>query len=160
MKLLRLILVLALVAYAGWLAWPLLSPLIQGGGTETFARASVEAPASDQLFGFLPSWALWAVAIGFYLIAALLLGSGNPKAAVAYFLGFLADAALRLALDSSGDGEAARAGPATFAAPDAVSSLPVDPLWLVLGGLFLVGVLVMLAARRVRRARNPGQLAY
>ncbi|KQW86559.1 hypothetical protein [Brevundimonas sp. Root1279] len=160
MKLLRLILVLALVAYAGWLAWPLISPLMDGG-PESFAARAVEAPAaSEQLFGFVPSWALWAAAVGLYLIAALLLGAGNPKAAVAYFLGFLADAALRLALDSSGDAEAARAGPASFAAPDVASSLPIDPVWLVLGGLFLLGVLVMIAARRARRVRNPGQLAY
>ena len=160
MKLLRLVVVLALVAYAAWLAWPLLSPLL-GGGPETFAARAAEAPgASEQLFGFIPSWALWAAAIGLYLISALLLGAGNPKAAFAYFLGFLADAALRLALAGPGDAEAARAGPAVLAAPDALSGLPIDPLWLVLGALFLLGVLVMVAARRVRRARTPGQLAY
>lgn len=159
MKLLRLVVVLAVLAYAGWLAWPFLSPLIGGGPEMATMRAGVEAQGAGELFGFLPGWALWAGAIVLYVIAALMLGSGNPKAAVAYFLGFLADAALRLALDDRG-GDAARSGPTTMAAPEAVSGLPVEPVWLVLGALVVLGVLVMIASRRIRRARTPGQLSY
>ena len=88
-----------------------------------------------------------------------MLGAGNTRAAVAYFLGFLADAALRLALNLR-EGGAAGAGPATMTAPEAVSGLPVEPLWLMLGGLMVLGLLVTVAARRVRRARIPGQFAY
>lgn len=154
MKLLRLVVILAVLAYAGWLAWPFLSPFIEGAGPDTAAmRAGPQG--GGQLFGFLPAWALWVAAIGLYVISALMLGAGNPKAATAYLLAFLADAGLRLALDRQGD-EAA----ASRAAPDALSSLPVEPLWLLLGGLVLLGVLVMITGRRIRRARTPGQLAY
>ena len=47
-----------------------------------------------------------------------------------------------------------------MAAPEAASGLPVDPLWLTLGVLLVLGVLVVIASRRIRRARTPGQLAY
>lgn len=159
MKLLRFIVVVAVLAYAGWLAWPFLSPFIEGAAPGTAAmRAGAEAEAAGTLFGFLPPWTLWVAAIALYVISALMLGSGSPKAVVAYLLAFLADAGLRLALDQQGD--AARSGPATMSAPDAASSLPVDPLWLTIGALVLLGVLVMIASRRIRRARTPGQLAF
>ena len=154
MKLLRFVVVLAVLAYAGWLAWPFLSPFFEGAGPETAAmRAGAEAQGGGELFGFLPAWTLWAAAIGLYLISALMLGSGNSRAAVAYFL------ALRLALDERG-GEAARSGPATMSAPEAAASLPMDPIWLTLGVLLVLGVLVVIAGRRIRRARTPGQFAY
>src|SRR5215217_8272523 len=153
MKVLRFIVVLAVIGYAGWLAWPFLQPLIQGGGPADVAgmAAEADAEAGGSLFGLIPAWALWVGAVALYLIAALMLGSGNPRAAIAYFLGFIADAVLRLALDSNGGGDiAARSqGPTTMAAPDVVADLPVDPLWLVL-----------VASRRIRRQRTPGQFAY
>ncbi|GAA0640020.1 hypothetical protein [Brevundimonas lenta] len=158
MKLLRIILALAVLGYVGWLAWPLLSPLLDGGAPDvTTMRAGVEADAGGDLFGLIPAWAFWGAAIGLYLVAALMLGSGNPKAAVAYFLGFIADAVLRLAINAQGGGEAAAR---SMAAPDAFSGLPVDPVWVVLGVLLLVGVLVVVAGRRVHRRREAGQLAY
>lgn len=160
MKLLRFVVVLAVLAYAGWLAWPFLSPFLEGAGPEAAAlRAGAEAQGGGELFGFLPAWTLWAGAIGLYLISALMLGSGNSKAAVAYFLAFIADAALRLALSQQG-GEAARSGPATMSAPEAAGSLPMDPIWLTLGALVILGLLVAVAGRRIRRARTPGQFAY
>ena len=156
MKLLRLVVVLAVLAYAGWLAWPFLSPFIEGAAPDTAAlRAGAEAQGGGELFGFLPAWALWAGAIALYVISALMLGAGNSKAAVAYLLAFLVDAGLRLALDRQGADAAA-----SRAAPEALSGLPVEPLWLLLGGLVLLGVLVMITGRRIRRARTPGQLAY
>ena len=156
MKLLRFVVVVAVLAYAGWLAWPFLSPFINGAAPEA---AAVSAGSGGTLFGFLPVWTLWAAAIGLYVIAALMLGGGDSRAVGAYFLGFLADAGLRVALDRQG-GDAVASGPATMATPEALSSLPVEPLWLLLGGLVLLGVLVMIAGRRIRRARTPGQLAY
>lgn len=160
MKLFRFLVAAAVLAYAGWLAWPFLAPLIEGAGAGAASlRTSVEASGTGELFGFLPGWTLWAAAIGLYLISALMLGAGNPRAAVAYFIAFIADAALRLALDQGG-GEAARSAPSTMAAPEAVSGLPVEPVWLVLGGLVVLGVLVVIAARRIRRRRTPGQFAY
>lgn len=163
MKLLRFIVVLAVIGYAGWLAWPFISPLLEGGGPDAAAsRMGAEAASGGDLFGFLPVWTLWAGAVGLYLIAALMLGSGNPKAAVAYFLGFIADAVLRLALDQQGGGDAAArsSGPTTMAAPEAMTGLPVEPVWLVLGAVFLLGLLVVVAGRRMRRKREAGQLNF
>ena len=163
MKLLRFIVVLAVVGYAGWLAWPFISPFLEGAGPDVAAsRMSAEAQSVGELFGFLPTWILWVGAVALYLIAALMLGSGNPKAAVAYFFGFIADAVLRLALDQQGGGDAAArsAGPTTMAAPESMSGLPVDPVWLVLGAVFLLGVLVVIASRRLRRKREAGQLNF
>ncbi|WP_439470601.1 hypothetical protein [Brevundimonas sp.] len=156
MKLLRFVVALAILGYVGWLAWPLLSPLIEGGTADIGAmRAEADAATGGDLFGFIPAWALWAGAIALYLGAALMLGAGNTKASVAYFLGFIADAALRLAMDRGG-------GNADIAARAAspASDFPVDPLWLILGALFLLGVLVIVAARRQRKHRIPGQLSF
>lgn len=162
MKLLRFIVVLAVIGYAGWLAWPFISPMLEGAGPDVAAsRMGAEADAGGELFGFLPVWTLWIGAVGLYLVAALMLGAGNSKAAVAYFLGFIADAALRLALDQGGGDAAARSGgPTTMAAPDAMGGLPVDPVWLMLGALFLLGVLVVVAGQRIRRKRVAGELNF
>ncbi|TAJ56697.1 hypothetical protein [Brevundimonas sp.] len=161
MKLLRFIVALAVVGYAGWLAWPFISPFLEGAGPDVAAsRMGAEAQSGGELFGFLPAWTLWAGAVGLYLVAALMLGAGNPKAAVAYFLGFIADAVLRLAMQQGGGDAARSAGPTTMAAPEGMGGLPVDPLWLVLGGLFLLGVLVVVAGRRIRRKREAGQLNF
>lgn len=157
MKLLRLIVMLAVLGYAGWLAWPFISPLIEGSAAA--ARVGQALPAGEA-FGFLPVWALWVGAIGLYVIAALMLGAGNTRAAIAYFLGFAADVALRLAMDGQGEISARSAGPTTMAAPEAVQNLPVEPVWIVLGALFLLGVLVLIASRRIRRKRTAGQLNF
>lgn len=159
MKLLRFVVVAAVLAYAGWLAWPFLSPFIEGAAPgAAVARAGAEAQGGGELFGLLPAWALWAAAIGLYVISALMLGAGDGRAAAAYFLAFAADAALRLALDRRG-GEAALPGPAPMAAPEGLA-LPADPVWLTLAALAGLGVLVVIAGRRIRRRRTPGQLAY
>lgn len=158
MKLLRLIVMLAVLGYAGWLAWPFISPLVEGSAAT--ARAEAAVSGGGDLFGFLPMWTLWVGAIGLYLIAALMLGSGNTRAAVAYFLGFAADVVLRLAIDRQGEIGARSGGPTTMAAPEAIQGLPVEPVWLVLGALFLLGVLVLIASRRIRRKRTAGQLNF
>ncbi|MGZ9098639.1 MAG: hypothetical protein ACXW3O_02960 [Brevundimonas sp.] len=163
MKLLRFIVVLAVIGYAGWLAWPFVSPFLEGAAPDAAAaRVGAEAQSGGELFGFLPVWVIWAGAIVLYLVAALMLGAGDARAAVAYFLGFIADAALRLALDQQGgaDVSARSGGPTTMAAPEAVNGLPVEPVWLLLGGLFLLGILVVVASRRIRRKRTAGQLNF
>ena len=99
MKILRFVLVLAVIAYAGWLAWPFASPFFEGAPLDV---ATSRAGAMIEAGGGIPQAALWVGAVLLYVVAAVLLGSGNPKAVVAYFLGFLADAALRLAIDRSG----------------------------------------------------------
>ena len=95
MKILRFVLVLAVIGYAGWLAWPFLAPFFDGAPTTV---ATERATAMAEAGGGIPQAALWIGAVVLYLIAALMLGAGNPKAAVAYFLGFIADAVLRLAI--------------------------------------------------------------
>lgn len=158
MKLLRLIVMLAVLGYAGWLAWPFISPLIEGSGAT--ARAEAAISGGGELFGFLPMWALWVGAVGLYVIAALMLGAGNARAAIAYFLGFAADVVLRLAIDRQGEIGARSDGPTTMAAPEAIQGLPLEPVWIVLGALFVLGVLVLIASRRVRRKRTAGQLNF
>lgn len=163
MKLLRFIVMLAVIGYAGWLAWPFISPLLEGAGPDAAAsRMSAEAQSGGELFGFLPIWTLWVGAVGLYLVAALMLGSGNSRAAIAYFLGFIADAVLRLALAQPGGAEVAArsSGPTAMATPEAMSGLPVEPVWLVLGALFVLGVFVIIAGRRIRRKRTPGELNF
>jgi hypothetical protein len=175
MKILRIVLVLAVLAYAGWLAWPFLSPFLEGAGLDT---ATTRAGAEAQVGLDLPVIALWGGAVLLYLVAAGLLGSGNPKAGVAYFLGFMADAVLRLAIDrggfdigsSSGAGgkidpnapsmqsTITEGGPA--AAPGGLGAdLGVDPTWLVLGALVVIGILIVVVTRARRRKRTPGQLS-
>ncbi len=173
MKFLRILLVLAVLAYAGWLAWPFLSPFFEGAGLDT---AATRAGAEAQVGMDPPVIALWVGAVVLYLVAAGLLGSGNPRAAVAYFLGFIADAVLRLAIDRGGFGSGSdmggkvdpnspmaqstitEGGPA--AAPGGLGAdLGVDPTWLVLGALVLLGILIVVVSRARRRKRVPGQLS-
>jgi hypothetical protein len=67
---------------------------------------------------------------------------------------------LRVAIDRQGEVGARSGGPATMATPEAIQALPVEPVWIVLGALFLLGVLVMIASRRIRRKRTAGQLNF
>lgn len=167
MKIVRTLLVLAVIAYSGWLAWPVLTPFFEGAPLDVAwerARGLIEAG------GGLSGAALWVGAVLLYLIAAVMLGAGNPRAAVAYFLGFLADAVLRLAIDRSGGGPAEASiqadtygggGELAQRSAEAVAptGLPVDPTWLILGVLLLIGVLVVVVSQRRGRRRQPGQFA-
>lgn len=152
MKLLRILLALGVGAYAIWLGWPVIQALIDGG------PAAMTETALDMLSGPFPL--LLIAAAGLYLAASLLLGAGKPSAVIAYFLGFLADAVLRLALDSRGEASpnARSAEITTMAAPE-TSGLPVDPVWLILAALLAVGFLVAAVARRRRARRTAGHLA-
>ncbi|WGM32825.1 hypothetical protein [Brevundimonas sp. NIBR11] len=166
MKILRFVLVLAVIGYAGWLAWPFISPFFEGADPSV---ATERASATVEAGGGIPQAALWIGAVVLYLVAAFMLGSGNPRAAVAYFLGFLADAALRLAIDrSSGGGPASASIQAdTYAGGGAIAQrsaeavpagLAVDPTWLILGVLLVVGVIIVAVLRRRRRQRQAGHL--
>ncbi|WP_298159023.1 hypothetical protein [Brevundimonas sp.] len=168
MKILRFVLVLAVIAYAGWLAWPFLSPFLEGAEP---AVATQRASAMVEAGGGIPQAVFWIGAVVLYLIAAIMLGSGNPRAAVAYFLGFLADAALRLAIERSGAGGPANAsiqaetyaggGEIARRSAEAVApaGLPLDPTWIVLGVLLVVGLIIVAVSRRRVRRRAPGHLA-
>ncbi|WP_339914031.1 hypothetical protein [uncultured Brevundimonas sp.] len=152
MKMLRFVLVLTVIAYAGWLAWPFISPFLDGGSP----NIAVVRAGADGLAG-MPAAALWVGAVALYLISALMLGAGNPRAAIAYFLGFIADAVLRLAMDHGSGGDIAARSSEVLA--PAVTGLTLDPVWPILTGLLLIGVLVIVTSRRRRRNRIPGQLA-
>jgi hypothetical protein len=167
MKILRFVLVLVVVGYAGWLAWPFISPFFEGAEPTV---ATERASAMVEAGGGIPQAVFWIGAVVLYLIAAFMLGSGNPRAAVAYFLGFLADAALRLAIDRSSGGRPASAsiqadtyaggGEIAQRSAEAVApaGLPVDPTWLILGVLLVVGIAIVVLTRRRARRRTPGHL--
>lgn len=154
MKGLRIILAVAVVAYAGWLAWPLFSPFLEGAPPGEAATRSGAAVALDT-GGDLPMAALWIGAAVFYLISALLLGAGSPRAALAYLLGFLADVAVRLAL-APGRGVSADIAARSAEAVPAPAGL--DPQWIIIAVLVGAGLLVALLTRRRRRRREPGAL--
>lgn len=168
MKILRFVLVLAVIGYAGWLAWPFIAPFFEGAPATV---ATERAGAMVEAGGGVPQAALWIGAVVLYLLAAFMLGAGNPRAAVAYFLGFLADAVLRLAIDRSGGGGPASAsiqadtyaGGGEIAQRSAEAMAPaglaVDPTWLVLGVLLVVGIIIVAVSRRRGRRRTPGRLA-
>lgn len=166
MKVFRFVLMLAVIGYAGWLAWPFLSPFLEGAPIDV---ATARAGAMIEAGGGVPQAALWIGAVLLYVVAALLLGAGNPRAAVAYFLGFIADAVLRLAIDRSNGSENASIAADSYGAGGemarrsaeavAPAGLPVDPTWLILGVLLVLGVLVVVFSRRRVRRRGSGQLA-
>ncbi|MFN3537824.1 MAG: hypothetical protein ACK4Y4_10285 [Brevundimonas sp.] len=149
MKVLRFILVIVVIGYAGWLAWPFLSPFLEGAGPEAAASRSGAVVALDS-GGDMPSAALWIGAVVLYLLSALLLGAGNPRAVAAYFLGFMADIVLRLAMSPNRGVSADIAARSAEAVP---APAGLDPQWIVIAALLLVGLLVMAASRRVRRSR-------
>lgn len=166
MKFVRIVLVLAVIAYAGWLAWPFITPFLEGAPLDVAlerARGMIEAGTG------LSGAALWVGAVLLYLIAALMLGAGNPRAAIAYFLGFIADAVLRLAIDRGREGPAEASiaadsyagGELSQRSAEAVApvGLPVDPTWLILGALLVIGLIIVAVSRRRGRRRAPGQLA-
>ena len=166
MKILRFVLVLVVIGYAAWLAWPFVSPFFEGAAPDV---ATERASAMVESGGGIPQAALWIGAAALYLIAAVMLGAGNPKAAVAYFLGFLADAVLRLAIDRSGNGPSsasirvdAGAGGGEIAQRSAEAVAPmglaVDPTWLILGVLLVVGFVIAAVSRRRRRHRQTAHL--
>lgn len=166
MKSVRFVLVLALIGYAGWLAWPFLSPFFEGAPLDV---ATERATAVAEAGGGIPQAALWVGAVLLYVIAAVLLGWGNPRAAIAYFLGFIADAVVRLALDRSGGlqngsiatDSSAGGGEIAQRSAEAVAlfDLPIDPTLLVLGALLVLGVLIVALSRRRVRPRGQEQLA-
>jgi len=147
MKLLRILLALAVVAYAGWLAWPVLAPLVPGGSPAEAARFGVDSLVA--VAGDTPRLILWGAAILLYVLSALMLGAGNRRAVIAYLMGFMADAVLRVVLSGGG-------GPADVAARSAAAApqTGIDPQWLILGALALGAVLIAVASRRKRRQRT------
>jgi len=154
MKLFRFILVIAVIGYAGWMAWPFVSPFLEGARPEAAAARSGAAVVMDS-GGDMTAAALWIGAVVLYLVSALLLGAGSPRAAIAYFLGFAADMVLRLAMSPNRGGGADIAARSAEAVP---APGGLDPQLVVIAVLVAVGLMVIAASRRVRRRRPVGQL--
>lgn len=115
MKTLRMIIVVALVAYVAWIAIPgvqtfanqYMAPAEAGPPPPPEAAASelapvaeaapsAEATATAVAEGSAPKIGLWAAAIGLYLIAAILFAGNNARAFIAYLFAFGADVVLML----------------------------------------------------------------
>lgn len=149
MWVLRLILVLVVTAYAGWLAWPLVSPFLEGAPPEA---AGLRAVAVAQGSG-LPQAGLWIGAILLYLVSAGLLAARNALAALAYLLGFLVEILLRLAIDQQGQGGAADVA-ARSTEVIAPIGIMVDANPVMLGVLAILGLLVLSVGPWGRRQRG------
>ncbi|MBX7248423.1 MAG: hypothetical protein K1X35_05150 [Caulobacteraceae bacterium] len=163
MKALRNLIVVAILAYAAWIAVPgvqtfvtrYLAPADAGppppeAAAEALAPAveaapQAEATATAVAEGSAPKIGLWIAAVGFYVASALLLANGQAKAFVAYMLGFAAD--LVLMMLNRPDMEIL----ARSALPD--GGMP-DLKWIVLAGLALVGVGVLAMAGRGGASRR------
>lgn len=147
---LRLLLAVAVLAYAAWLAQPLTAPFLGGQPVaDSLAQARTVAEGSGS-----PQAGLWLGAIALYIIGAVLIAIGHTQAAGAYFMGFVSETLLRLTLDQVGPGGAADI--ATRAA-EAVApvGMVVDPAPIMLAGLVIVGLLVLATGLWGRRHRGP-----
>jgi hypothetical protein len=145
MKALRWIVVLAVLAYTAWLAWPFLQQFLPAGGGDgpTTMSARVEAPVGLEPSGqSLPVSVLWVVAIGMYLVSALMFAGRNARAFVAYVFAFGSNVALMLLQR-----------PQFSAMSRSVEPAGIDPKYILLAGLALIGVL-MLAIGGGRRSRH------
>ncbi|ESQ85757.1 hypothetical protein AEAC466_00870 [Asticcacaulis sp. AC466] len=120
MKYLRWFIVAIVIAYVGWIAFPvvkafLLPPDVNGptiaarsmdqsdyhGGFDAPAYQPPPEPMADSIQGDTavqaivtdnkPVIFLWSAVIGLYLLAALLHANGNIRAAFVYLIGFIAD---------------------------------------------------------------------
>ncbi len=142
----RACLAILIAAYAGWLLWPVIAPLTDGGSFEE--PVSALRSEAQRLGWALPS--LWIASAVLYLIAAGLTAGGVGAAPGAYFLAFLGEVVQRLLLQST-SGAALTDTPDRIAAALAPLGLAVDPGPASLATLLAVGLLVLLTgAWRVR----------
>lgn len=146
---LRVAAALAVTAYAGWLAWPLLAPF-NGAAVEEAGQAAVALVRNATA----PQGTLWIVGILFYLAAAALTLIGSGRAALVFLIGFMADVLLRLTIDQQGPGGPADIGGRAMEAL-APFGLGFDPAPLTLAALAILGWLVY--ALDQRRARPGGR---
>ena len=151
MKALRTIVVIALLGYVAWIAIPgvqtfvsqYMAPAEAGpppppeAAVEDLAPAveaapQAEATATAVAEGNAPKISLWMVAVGFYLVAAMLLANGNTRAFIAYLIGFAADVVLMM-----------------FNRPDmsilrsTVEGAIPDLKWFVIAGLVAGGIAIL-----------------
>lgn len=157
MKALRTIVVVAILAYAAWIAIPgvqtffsqYLTPAEAGPPPPPEAAADELAPAVEAApqaeatatavaEGSVPKVGLWVAAVGFYLLSAFLLANGNARAFIAYMLGFAADAVLMMINKPD----------LTIMARTTMETALPDLKWIVLAGLAVVGVTILAIAGR------------
>jgi hypothetical protein len=119
MKFLKWFIFAAVIAYVGWIVFPVFKGLVfpdySDAPVPSMSQDDIgpqtgralppiyyEAPvASESIQGQTAMWAimtdnipviaLWGAVVGLYLIAAFLHANGNWRAAFAYFVGFIAD---------------------------------------------------------------------
>ena len=168
MKALRGILVVAILAYVGWIAVPgvqtfvtsYLAPAeagpppppppelaVQDLAPAVEAAPQAEATASGMAEGNVPKIGLWAIAIGLYLVAAFLFAGNNPRAFIAYLFAFGADVVLMMLSQPD----------LAMSARSRVAEVMPDLRGVVIVGLGVVGLLILALAgrgggRRVRPA--------
>jgi len=123
MKYLRWLIVLVVLAYVGWIAFPVVKAYVlpapdhgptisarsmdstdYSGGFDAPMTGEAATPVTDSIQGDTAVQAmetgnkpvvwLWGAVIGLYLMAALLHANGNIRAALIYGLGFVADVIL------------------------------------------------------------------
>lgn len=165
MKTLRWIIAIALIAYAAWIALPAVQTFVtsymappafgpppppEAAAAELApvveAAPQAEATASAVAEGNVPKISLWAIAVGLYLVAALLFAGNNPRAFLAYLFAFGADVVLMML-----------GRPETFASAQARVFEAVPDLRMpAIIALGVVGLLILLLAGRGggRRARH------
>lgn len=130
---------LTILAYAVWLIWPAVQPLVAGATGATVVSSIVDEATRI-------GWAavgLWLAASLLYLVAGGLTAGGVVAAPGAYFLAFAAEILLRLVLrDAAGANlsDVAARGSASLAG----LRLAVDAAPLALGALLAVGLLVLM----------------
>lgn len=148
---LRICVGLLVLAYAAWLAWPVLDLATQGvDPTRIWVLATGSAGAPGAAVA-----GLWCAIALLYAIAGVLTGAGLTWAPGAYFLAFAGEILFRLSLVD-------RPAPdlidiaARTAAGLRQSGLGLDPAPMVLGGLLAMGLLVL--ALGVWRGRGGAAL--
>lgn len=157
MKMLRTIVVVAILAYVAWIAIPGVQTFVTsyiappGAGAPpppemaaqdlapaVEAAPQAEATASGVAEGNIPKIGLWAAAVGLYLVAALLFAGNNPRAFLAYLFAFGADVVLMML---------SRPDFAVDARTRMVEAMP-DLRMAVIIGLGVVGLLILALAGR------------
>jgi len=163
MKALRTVLVIAILAYAGWIAIPGVQTLVSqymapaAAGPPPSPEAAVEdlapvaeaapqaeATATAVAEGDAPRIGLWMAAVGLYLVAALLFAGNNARAFVAYMLAFGADVVLMLL---------SRPEATSYARTAIVEAIP-DLRLAAIVGLGIVGLVILTTAGRIGDTRR------
>lgn len=159
MQSLRRVLVILLLAYVAWVAWPGVKALIEAPTTppsltgvdhrvngKSFFEALTspspqgEAAAAAVMQGDMPILALWGGVCLLYLIAAFLFATANSRAGGAYFAALAGDVVLTI-LGRSGEGSG-------FAETVLYALAYWDTRYYLIAGAIVAAVILMVTGRR------------